>query len=204
MKKTKQVKTINSSFTKSWNVSESHWMLNCNGVELTKIGNHYVLSRDLGYTIPIAELKTSNYEFVSAEVVPGSNGNQMLLRHDNYYFLTKALSDTKSRVRLKYFDPPDVAAGIIDIDYMTAAKEYILNCPTLKIVAHPYGKNNYDMHLMPDGFRMRPASPLTFYFETKIVANTYGEIYLAVDQIIHKMERTVIQQLKNLNGTKQP
>lgn len=146
-----------------------------------------ILSRQQGYDLEISEMYKTELNFQSAEEKYSIEGEPDLY-HKHYYFFTEAIDKNKVEVLVKYYDVPD-SKNMIDIDqYLLGIKNKVASNPNYQIEYVPFGKEEAEMKFGIGGFCVRPKTNGSFYFSTEIEADTYGDVMLKVDQIIHSLE----------------
>lgn len=146
-----------------------------------------ILSRQLGYDLAISEMFKTGMEFHSAEEKYYSKKHQEQY-HKNFYCFTEAISPSRVKVIIKYFDSPE-NANVNDLPrYLSTIKNKVKSNFNFQIVYTPFGSESMEMKLDIGGFRIRPNMGNSFYFLVELDANTYGDVMLKVDQIIRDLE----------------
>ena len=146
-----------------------------------------LLSRQSGYDLEISEMFKTELNFQSAEEKFSEVGENELY-HTHYYFFTRAISESKVEVLIKYFDTP-ASKNITDHEqFLNVMKTKVISHPNYNLEFQPFGEEEFEMKLDVGGFRMRPKTGGAFYFTTQFDAETYGDVMLKVDKIIHDLE----------------
>lgn len=177
------------NFRAFWNSQLQYIVVLLNNIELFPMSDGFpaILSRQQGYDLEISEIYKTELNFQSAEE-KYSGESEPDLYHKHYYFFTEAINENKVEVLIKYFDAPD-SKNVIDVDqYLLGIKNKVISNPNYQVEYMPFGKEEFEMKFDIGGFRVRPKANGSFYFTTEIDADTYGDVMLKVDQIIHSLE----------------
>lgn len=177
------------NFHAEWNEEYSYMQLYYKNVELFRLADGYpfTLPRQFGYSLKISDMNETELEFLSAEEKYIGKGESELY-HNHFYFITETVSPSKVMVLIKYFDIPDYKK-LNDADmYLEQIKSKVRNNPNYQLIDRVYGLDDFDIKLDIGGFRIRPKQDGPFYFQSKLDVDTYGDVMLKVDQIIHDLE----------------
>ena len=185
------VKKMNkrSDFNAVWKKRDEYIPVFYKGYELQSlVGDMPIIPRELGYDLPIKEIFLTGLEIMSGENEPNDFNK---VYHNNFYSIIKPLSNRKVKVRIKYYTIPDNLNSIDETDYLSKVKNVVDADPELVIIKQPYGKEENDLFLTPNGFRIRQNMGISFYFETILYSDTYGELLLQIDEIVAKIEKQI-------------
>lgn len=179
-----------SDFHSEWDDENDSIIVLYKNVELIQLLDNmpHILNRQLGYGLKISELFQTGLEFHSAECTLGKQNDPDEMYHENFYFFTEAVSETRVSVLVKYLDPPSDVLGTNPYLYFVKIKEKVKASSNLKMVYSPFGVENNDFKLIAGGFDIRQKQNGPFYFTTEFDADTYGDVMLKVDQIIRSLE----------------
>ena len=170
-------------------------MLKYRGLELDAlVPGIPVISRKLGYNIPLAELEQLNILIMSAE-----ENFQGQLYHEHYYFILKDIDHDKALVKIKYLNQPvNSNANISEKNYLSWFKSIVKDNPKYNLVGRPKYEKKNELILLTRGFAIRSTyNSGSFYFETELQCETLGDIYLGVDSIVASIENTIKNKLNS-------
>jgi len=146
-----------------------------------------IMTRQLGYDLEVTDIFKAGIEFQSAEEKSNGDGSKELYSH-NFYFFTKAISPNRVRVIIHYLGAP-ITKEIYDINiYNDSIRKKVEANSSYKRVNDPYYDELEEMGIPHDKAVIRPLENGSFFFQTEFDADTYGDVMLKVDQIIHSLE----------------
>lgn len=145
-----------------------------------------MLSRKLGYRIPLDELRKIDVMFLSVE----ENQNNELF-HKNYYFTLKKIENGITGVIIKHFDVPMQNMGVNTADYLQMAKNIVNQNPSFIVATRPNYELTMDHMMKPNCFRFRPNVYNSYFFEAEFDVFTYGELCMKVDTTIRRIENQI-------------
>ena len=152
------------------------------------IGYPPIMPRQLGYDLEVKDIYKAGIEFQSAEGMKETDGYDGPYCN-NFYFFIQAISPDSVKVIIRYLGPPE-DKKIWDINiYNNAIKKRVKANSSYKLVNDPYYDELEEMGIPHDKNVIRPLENNSFHFQTEFDANTYGDVMLKVDQIIHDLEK---------------
>jgi len=153
----------------------------------TDIGYPPIMPRQLGYDLEVKDIYKAGIEFESAEGMKETDG-YVGPYCNNFYFFTKAISPNRVQVTIRYLGPPE-NKEIWDINiYNDSIRRKVELNSCYKLVNDPFYDKLEEMGIPHDKNIIRPLENNSFHFQTEFDAETYGDVMLKVDQIIHDLE----------------